>query len=541
MPRTPSLNPIIIKELRSRMRGARAFAMLTVMLLLLAAASYLLYVLMQATTPYPSQALSPQIGQSLFAGLIMLVLLIICVIAPAVTAGAISSERENQTYEMLMATPLSPTSILLGKLLSALSYVVLLVFAAIPMASLVFVFGGVTLRDMARALLVLLVVAGTLGVLGIFMSSWLGRTVRATVLSYVVVLALVLAPAVVYILVAIARRDTPPAWILAPNPVSALASTLVAGVPRSGAFDLLYGLTMLLSGSLGRDPFSSAGSSARPLYHYSLVFYTGLALVLYLLSTQLIKPTRRWRVGRRGALAAVGLLALFGGTSALAFGLSAHRYTSPGEQQAPWAAPAIPAPVVVERVVVEVEEAMPVSPLPGLSPIPTPTPAAIPTSLPSTDLAGIYGAVVRQLYEIDRDTELGDLLTVYLMPVIDDREESSPGIYVESLPDSTKLAVTYALSDLPAAFIWIDAAEQVPRDAGGRLGTSEALFLLGRVHPNNDDSIQVEAGIHVGGLAVSKRYRLEAIDENWQVMDSADAGWDELGWVLEWSGSRVVE
>jgi ABC-type transport system involved in multi-copper enzyme maturation permease subunit len=86
-------------------------------------------------------------------------LMIIAAITPSVTAMAISGEKEKQTYEMLLATPLSPSSILWGKLIAAMSYVFLIVFAAIPLASLVFVFGGVAVREMLKALIILIAVA----------------------------------------------------------------------------------------------------------------------------------------------------------------------------------------------------------------------------------------------------------------------------------------------------------------------------------------------------------------------------------------------
>ena len=48
------VNPIVVKELWSRMRGVRAFAILTAVLLLLAGVSYLFYRLVLATTIYSS-------------------------------------------------------------------------------------------------------------------------------------------------------------------------------------------------------------------------------------------------------------------------------------------------------------------------------------------------------------------------------------------------------------------------------------------------------------------------------------------------------
>ena len=205
LPFRVGVNPIVVKELRSRMRGARAFITLTGVLFTLGGVSYLLYRLALATQNYSYAPLSPQIGQSLFITLAFLELMMICAIAPAVTAGAISGEQEKLTYEMLMATPLPPASILRGKLISALSYVFLLIFAAIPMASLIFIFGGVTPRDLIKALLVLVSVAVSLGVLGLFMSVWLQRTARATVISYLIEALLLFGTLFVYAAVGIEK------------------------------------------------------------------------------------------------------------------------------------------------------------------------------------------------------------------------------------------------------------------------------------------------------------------------------------------------
>ena len=72
-------------------------------------------------------------------------------------------------------------------MLSALGYVFLLIFAAIPMASLVFIFGGVAPKEMLKAMVVVVCTAIMLGVVGVFVSAWLGRTTRATVISYLLV------------------------------------------------------------------------------------------------------------------------------------------------------------------------------------------------------------------------------------------------------------------------------------------------------------------------------------------------------------------
>src|SRR5689334_17202346 len=86
-----TLNPIIVKEIRSRMRGPRAFVTLTLILLAMGGVMYGMLQIILASSRY-TNLLSPQIGQGLFAALAFLELFMICAVTPAVTAGAISSE-----------------------------------------------------------------------------------------------------------------------------------------------------------------------------------------------------------------------------------------------------------------------------------------------------------------------------------------------------------------------------------------------------------------------------------------------------------------
>ena len=70
------------------MRGARAFIILTGTLLLLGAVSYALYRIVLTTSRYSTTPVSPQIGQTLFVGLALLELMMVCFVTPALTAGA---------------------------------------------------------------------------------------------------------------------------------------------------------------------------------------------------------------------------------------------------------------------------------------------------------------------------------------------------------------------------------------------------------------------------------------------------------------------
>src|SRR6476619_5799247 len=128
-----------VKELRGRMRGRRAFAIVTIYLLLLAGFAFMVERLIERSYQggfgQSSAFASAAIGQGIFAALLMLMTLQVVFLAASSTAGAISLEREKQTLDLLVTTPISSLAIVVGKLLSALVYVFLLIAAALALGS----------------------------------------------------------------------------------------------------------------------------------------------------------------------------------------------------------------------------------------------------------------------------------------------------------------------------------------------------------------------------------------------------------------------
>jgi ABC-2 type transport system permease protein len=99
------INPIIVKELRSRMRDTRAFITLTAMLVILGSSSYLLYRLALTTSTYHQCSAQPTNGQSLFIALAFLELMIICAIVPAVTAVRLAANKRSKPTTCLWLLP----------------------------------------------------------------------------------------------------------------------------------------------------------------------------------------------------------------------------------------------------------------------------------------------------------------------------------------------------------------------------------------------------------------------------------------------------
>jgi ABC-type transport system involved in multi-copper enzyme maturation permease subunit len=118
---------------------------------------------------------------------------LVALVAPTFAAGSITGEKERKTYEMLLASPLRPTTILVGKLLSSLTFLVLLILSSLPLMILCFLLGGILLSEIARAYLVLILAAGTFGLMSVACSSYFRRTSSALVVSYLVILPLAVA------------------------------------------------------------------------------------------------------------------------------------------------------------------------------------------------------------------------------------------------------------------------------------------------------------------------------------------------------------
>jgi len=186
-------NPVALKELRGRMRGARAFIVLTVYVLLMSAFTVVLYGIYTISAQVTLSTTGGVIGKVIFGGVLSIELFLVCFIAPAFTASAISGERERRTYHLLRTTLLSADNLIWGKLLAALGYIVLLLVVAIPLQSLAFLMGGVTMTEVLLSIEILVVTAVTYGAIGIYFSATMQKTLTASVLTYVIALILTIA------------------------------------------------------------------------------------------------------------------------------------------------------------------------------------------------------------------------------------------------------------------------------------------------------------------------------------------------------------
>jgi ABC-type transport system involved in multi-copper enzyme maturation permease subunit len=199
--RLPPLNPVLARELKQRMRGRLTWLVVTGYLAVLAVILRFVYLGASQTlsgTDFADPLASATVGRSIFHWLLFFMLMLVCFIVPGLTASAISGERERQTLVSLQVTLLRPRSIVLGKLLSSLAFTSFLVIASLPLLSVPFLVGGVSVAEVFKGVLMILLTAVVLACLAVGCSAVLRRTQAATVVAYGLTAALTIGTFIVY-------------------------------------------------------------------------------------------------------------------------------------------------------------------------------------------------------------------------------------------------------------------------------------------------------------------------------------------------------
>lgn len=188
------MNPVLRKDILGLLRLARIAAVFVVFV-------GLLTVLVLATWPQQGLVALATKGQdNLLLGLVMGQLLLLILAVPGVASVQLTEEKEGNTLEMLYATRLSPLSIVLGKLGSAIAFPVMLLLAGLPFLALLNYRGDVDQWQIIQAYGVLIVTAILLALVSLAISAMCRTSATALVVAYLLVLLIcgaVLVPALI--------------------------------------------------------------------------------------------------------------------------------------------------------------------------------------------------------------------------------------------------------------------------------------------------------------------------------------------------------
>jgi ABC-type transport system involved in multi-copper enzyme maturation permease subunit len=307
-------NPMLTKELRARMRGWRSPITIAAYLLALGGIGCLFFLLQANQARYGG--VGPQIGLQLFIVLTLFQLLLAAFITPGFTVGAISGEKERQTFDLLLCTRLTPAAIIIGKLFAGTGYSLLLLVAGLPILSCVFLFGGISLSNLLLTFLVLVVNVILFASVGIFWSSVFRRTQVSTIVAYATIFMLLFGLTLTASVLQNWRSsqgyywDGPaiPSLLQYFSPMPALSSAIM-GVYQGGGMGYL-GIPLQLPAIYVPSLASFAGTKVTlsafqkwllttPTWAVHVLIDLVLIVVLLTVSVQLVRPYGRFPTIRR--------------------------------------------------------------------------------------------------------------------------------------------------------------------------------------------------------------------------------------------------
>jgi hypothetical protein len=195
-------NPILIRELRRRMRGRALVYSMIGYICLITLVAILIMLGMSPSAMDMANIQNPAGGQNFLSQLIncgttifkwitAIQFLLVLIVAPTITAGMTTAEKERKTFEFLQVTTIHPWAYVMGSFLSTVFYVVLALICALPPLCLAFLFGGVAPSDVLETFAILLAGSIILSSFGLYISSTRERTRAAQgVVVFVIFLAL---------------------------------------------------------------------------------------------------------------------------------------------------------------------------------------------------------------------------------------------------------------------------------------------------------------------------------------------------------------
>ncbi len=181
-------NPVLQRELLVNLRMTRAFVLLFLYLAALGGVVYIAWPQERQLDLTSNPEAAKRLVNLFFLGQYVLASLM----APSFAAGAITGEKERKSYEMLLASPLRPSAVMLGKLLASLCHLAILIFASLPIVMLCLPLGGVSLYEVLAAYLGLILSVLTFGMISLAASSYFRRTASSLLVSYLLILPLAL-------------------------------------------------------------------------------------------------------------------------------------------------------------------------------------------------------------------------------------------------------------------------------------------------------------------------------------------------------------
>ncbi|RHW36437.1 ABC transporter permease [Neobacillus notoginsengisoli] len=176
------MNPVMNKEFKLRFRSFKSF--LGLMFYLIALSIIIVGFIFIQSQSYGTNYFRPEESRIMFMVLSFIQLGLILFVTPGLTAGVISGEREKQTLNILLTTTQTSAGIIIGKLISSVSFLLLMIVASMPIYSIVFLFGGISPLQVLTVLGYYILIIFVFGSFGVLFSTLIRRTIISMITTY---------------------------------------------------------------------------------------------------------------------------------------------------------------------------------------------------------------------------------------------------------------------------------------------------------------------------------------------------------------------
>lgn len=196
-------NPIFVKELRGLLYQQRSRTVLTLYLAILAVITFLLYTtIISANAINPDPDVRRTLGKITFLAITLTQLVAIMFVAPLFSAASITSERDDETFDLLRITSLPIKSIVRGKLLASIMFTLMLLLSGLPLQCSAYLLGGLTPSEFIVSIVLLIVTTVSLCSISIWASSRSMSTSTAMGLAYTIASIVLLGfPVMAYVII----------------------------------------------------------------------------------------------------------------------------------------------------------------------------------------------------------------------------------------------------------------------------------------------------------------------------------------------------
>ncbi len=190
------MNPVARRELQERFRTLRSPLLVSVWVLAASVLTFLAYLYARGAaesrldgvgaTGLGSVFASSSMGSFILHTVLLGLLVAAVFVVPGQAAVTIVGERERQTLPLLQVSQLSASRIIVGKLVSALSFILLLLVVVAPLLVIPVLLGGVTVGDVVAGIGMVAAASVTIGAISMWISARAKSMQGAVLGSYVV-------------------------------------------------------------------------------------------------------------------------------------------------------------------------------------------------------------------------------------------------------------------------------------------------------------------------------------------------------------------